>query len=136
MSLESIIDSIICDAKKKKDEIIAEAKAEADKIIQQAKKEGELLYKTGVEKEKAAEQGQKQKLIVTARLECKKDLLKTKQELIGSIFQRLKLEFSKKTLKKEKITHDKVEEVKSEADAYLDLLRYDYETETAKILFG
>lgn len=135
MSLESILNHILGEAEVQKDKIIQEARQEADKIINQAKKEAEGLYNEILAKEKALAEHEKQAQIVHARLEAKKNLLRAKQDLIDTIFIKLKEDLKKEKLKKQQISHDKTHEVMEDIDFYLNRVRLDYETEIAKVLF-
>jgi len=136
MSLDSIIEHILKEAEAEKEKIIQQAQQERAALIQQTKKEADQLYHHSIETETARLERQKQGLIVQARIESKKQLLKTKQELIDTAFVRLKSTLKKDKLKKEQISYDKIDEVNEDIDFYLNKVRPDYETEIAKILFG
>lgn len=137
MSLESIIEHILDKANAEREKIIQQANDERNVILRQAKEEAETLYQTNFKKERALYEKEKERIVVNARLESKKDLLKAKQELIDSIFEKLKTDIEGSALlKKQRITRDKVQEVKAEAGFYIDKFRFDYESEVAKILFG
>lgn len=136
MSLESILNRILNDANAQREKIIQEALQEANRIIQEAKLEAEGLYNTGIQKEKALYESQKQRLIVNARLEYKKNLLKAKQELIDAVFEKLKPNLRKDKFKKQRIFQDKVQEVPEDINFYLDKVRLDYETDISRILFS
>jgi vacuolar-type H+-ATPase subunit E/Vma4 len=135
MSLESILEHILTGAQTEADKIIQQAKLEADKIIQQAKLESENLYQGIMEKEKALYLKQKQQLIVNAHLQQKRSLLLAKQELMGTVFERLKSNLKSDKLKKEEIFIDRVHQAQADAGFYLDKFRQEYETEIARILF-
>jgi len=136
MSLESIIKHILGEADSHRDKIIQEAKQQRDKIIREAKLEAERLYREAINKEKALAEAQKQRLIVNARLEEKKNLLKAKQELIDSVFKELKSTLAKDRFKKQRVLTDRVKEVPEDIDFYLKKVRQDNETEIARILFS
>jgi len=136
MSLESIISEILDKADKEKDEIIRKAEEEKDKILREAKEEAKGLYEISMKDQKTLYENQKQKRIVSARLEAKKNLLKTKQELINRVLDKIESHISKGALKKEQVKKDGVEQVSEKTDFYLDKVRFDYEIDIAKILFG
>ncbi len=136
MSLESILSHILNQANAEKVNILRQAHQEKEKIIQKAKQEAERLYQETLHKERALSEAQKQKIIVNARLEPKKNLLKAKQELIDSVFVKLKSEFSKDKFKKQQVSQDKVREVSEDIDFYLKRIRVDHETEIADTLFS
>jgi len=135
MSLDSIIEHILEEARAEKEKIIQQAQAECSTFIQEAKKQAEQLYHKGIETETGRLERQKQGLIVQARLESKKQLLKSKQELITAVFVRLKSTLKKDKFKKEQVSHNQICEVSEDVDFYLNKIRLDYETEIAKILF-
>jgi len=135
MSLESILNHILSEADTQREKIIQEAKQQRDKIIQEAKLEAEKFYRESLNKEKALLETQKQRLIVNARLDAKKSLLETKQELIDDVFKKLKSALKGDKFKKQQVSLDKVKEVPEEIDFYLSKFRPDYETEIAKVLF-
>ena len=136
MSLESILDHILDVANAEKDKIIKESKQETDKIIQAARRDAETLYQEILSREKALYESQKQKTLVSSRLEAKKNTLKAKQELIDSVFEKVKSDIGKGSFKKELISQDKTQEAEADIGFYINKLRADYETEIAKILFG
>jgi V/A-type H+-transporting ATPase subunit E len=135
MSLESILEHITSEAKAQRDKIIREAGLGADKIIQEAKLAAEKVYQELLDKEKNASLAKKQGLIVNARLEQRKNLLKAKQELIEEVFKKLNPIIKSDKFKKQQVLIDKVKEVAQDLDFYLEQLRQDYETEIARILF-
>jgi vacuolar-type H+-ATPase subunit H len=135
MSLESILDHIINEANQKREKIIQAARIQAEEIIKGAEEEAKKLYQDVIAGEKAICENQKRKLIVSARLENKNNYLAAKQELIESVFEKLKSTLGGHRFKKQQVTRDKVEDVAEDTDFYLAKLRLDYETEIAKILF-
>src|SRR3989338_2132113 len=90
MSLESIIEHIISDANAEREKIIQEARKEAQIIIREARKQAEGIYQEILGKESIACENQRQRMIVNARLEQKKNSLGAKQELINLVFENLK----------------------------------------------
>lgn len=135
MSLDSILERILGDAEVEKERIMREGKIEKDRIIQEAKKEAENLYQEILARQKAIYESQKQRLIVNERLQAKKNLLETKQELIDSVFSKLKTHIGKDKLKKQLVSADKVQVVSEDIDFYLNKLRPDFEAEIERILF-
>lgn len=136
MSLESIISHILEEAGTKKQEIIQQAQKETERIIQEARLAADNLYQDIIAKAKVDAERQKHQLLVQARLEQKKSLLKTKQELIDSLFQELKSTLREGKIKKQQVSEDKITEVPEDIDFYLEKSRHDYESEIAEILFG
>lgn len=85
--IEKIIDRISGDAQREVDDVLAKARAEADKILSQyqaqAQAEADDILTRG---EKAAvERGER--LASVAQLECRKEVLRAKQEVIEEAFQ-------------------------------------------------
>lgn len=135
MSLEAIVSHILNQANAQKELIIQQAQKEAAQIIQEAQKEAEILYQDIIGKAKVDYENQRQRLIVHAHLEYKKSLLVAKQELIDSVFKKLKLTIKSDKFKKQQIFADKVLETPVDLDFYFERYRQDYEIEIAKVLF-
>ncbi len=136
MSLDSIVEHILNQAKAEAENLIAQARKEAGGQIQDAKAEAETVYQSLLAKEKIVYEGQKQKLIVNARLESKKNVLLAKQELVDSVFDKVKVELHKSLPKKQKISREGSEEVSEDLDFYLKQLRPEHESQIAKTLFA
>jgi len=135
MSIESIINHILDEAGVQRDKILREAKQQAELILQEARGEADKIHQEILAREKSLLEAEKQKLIVNARLESKKNLLKAKQELIDRVIEKLKSEIEKEKFKRYQVLQDKIKEVPEDMDFYLNNLRLEYETEIAKIIF-
>jgi V/A-type H+-transporting ATPase subunit E len=135
MSIESIINHILDEAGVQRDKIMRDAQQQAELILQEAIQEADKVYQEILAREKSLLEAEKQKLIVNARLESKKNLLKAKQELIDRVIEKLKSEIEKEKFKKYQVLQDKVKEVPEDMDFYLNNLRLEYEPEIAKIIF-
>ena len=85
--IEKIIDRISGDAQREVDDVLAKARAEADKILSQyqaqAQAEADDILARG--QKAAVERGER--LASVAQLECRKDVLRAKQEVIDEAFQ-------------------------------------------------
>ena len=136
MSLESILNHILDEADVQKNGIIQEAMQKRDAFIKEANLEGEQIYRETLEKEKILCEKQKRRLVVSANMEAKKNLLNSKQELIDRVFEKAKSSIKKDDLKKLLVSSDKTQEVTEDIDFYIDKARLDFETDIAKILFG
>ena len=136
MSIESILQRIANNAETQSEEIIRQARQEAAQIFQQAQKEADQTYEVLLTKERFLYAAQKQRAMVNARLEHKKDSLAAKQRLINAVLEKVKQRLGKGRLKKEQITQDKSHEVSEDIDFFLGQLRRDHETEIARILFA
>ncbi len=135
MSFESILSQIVNEANAERKKIINQANQQKEEIIRQAKQGAENLYQEISDKEKRVFEAERQKIIVNARLEGKKQLLSAKQGLIDEVFERLKSEIKKDSFKKKQISQDGIKEVPEDIDFYLKKIRPEYETEIAEILF-
>ncbi len=136
MSLESILNHIITEARLAAEDILQKAKLEAEDILQKAKLEAEDIYRQGMEREKGVFEKRKQKLIVQERLAARQKILQAKQELIDEVFRELKPGLGKNKLKKQQVAYDKIHEEAEDVDFYLHRIRADYEAEIARILFA
>lgn len=87
MSLEKIIERIEQDAKNQAEEIIKNASANSDKIIQEANERANQVKAQALEESKKQAGVHKQRLISTASLDLRKDILTEKQRAIDSAFQ-------------------------------------------------
>lgn len=135
MSLESILEHILNEARTQKEDMVQQARQKKELIIKQARQEADMLYQENIEGEKAHLERERQRQIVNARLESKKNLLKAKQELIGAVFEKLKSRLKSDKFKKQQISQEKVREIPEDLDFYLKRIRPDHEAEIAKILF-
>jgi len=136
MSLEAIIERILEQARAQAQEISDRAKQEAKELTLKAEQEGQKIYQGLLAQEERLIQAQKHKAIVNARLDCRKDILRAKQDLIAAVFFQLKDSLGKGKFRKERIFADKSEEVAVDAGPYLEKLKFDYQSEIAGILFG
>ncbi len=136
MSLESIINHILEEARQQADQITFAAKKEAGQLILTAQEEAEKVSQEILKKEESALEAGKAKLVVGARLESKKELLTAKHELINLAFQKLESGLHKERFKKEQVSQDKIQEVSEEPHFYLENIKLQYESEVANILFS
>ena len=85
--IEKIIDRISSDAQREIDDVLAAAQAEAEKITAeyqaQAQAQADEILSRG--EQAAVERGER--LASVAQLECRKDVLRAKQEVIDEAFQ-------------------------------------------------
>ena len=87
MSLEKIIERIEQDARNQAEEIKKNALAVSDKIIEEAKAQAKQVKAQALEEAKKEAGIHKQRLISTANLDLRKDILSEKQKAIDSAFQ-------------------------------------------------
>jgi len=136
MSLESILKHILQEADIEQNKITQESAIKAEEIIRQAQEEANILCRDITEKAKVDYESQKQRQIVHARLEKKKKLLEAKQELMNSVFKKIKSELETGNLKKQQVFPNEVKEAPEDIDFYLNRFRQDYEAKIAEILFS
>lgn len=135
MSLDSIVERIQIEGLAQKEKIIQAAQKEAEELIYRARLEAERLNREIIETEKAIAERQKQSLIVNARLKARNALLSAKQELIGAVFEKVKISVGKGKFKKYLIFHEKISEAAQDPADYFENIRHEFETEIAGILF-
>ncbi|HOX54082.1 MAG: hypothetical protein PHI86_02180 [Candidatus Omnitrophica bacterium] len=135
MSLEAILSHIMNDAKGQRDILLKQANQEKEEILKQAKADAARAYQAILDREKSIFEAEKQKLIVNARLDVRKQLLSCKQELIDSAFERFKSGIKHDIFKKKQIFSDETKEVPEDINFYLAKIRPEYEAELAQILF-
>ena len=87
MSLENILSEILKEGEEEKLNIIRDAREKADNILAKAKREIEEYKESEEEKIKKESQAVKERIITAFELEREKELLKTKKELLDSVFQ-------------------------------------------------
>lgn len=136
MSLESIVEHIVNEARAQAARIVQQAQKEAREIIHQAQAEADTIYQEIVAQKKVIYEQQKQAAIVNARLEQKKNLLRSQQELIDLVFTKVRLSLKKDKFKKQIIFEDRIKEIPEDLEFYLNKIRPDSESEIAKILFA
>jgi vacuolar-type H+-ATPase subunit E/Vma4 len=136
MPVESILKRLLDEAGGQRQVIIQEAQKEAEGIIREAQIQAGILYNNILASAQADYDSQRQRFIVKARLDAKRNLLETKQELIEEVLKRLRLDLKNDTFKKQQVSFDRVKEVPGELDFYLNRLRQDYEMQVARILFA
>lgn len=136
MSLESILKHISDEAEAEEKKIVQEAKAKAEETIRLAEQQAEVIYQGISSQARVDYESQKQRQIVHARLEKKKKLLEAKQELMNSVFKKIKSELETGNLKKQQVFPNEVKEAPEDIDFYLNRFRQDYEAKIAEILFS
>jgi len=87
MSLEKILERIEQDAQNEADKIKSRASANADEIIKKAEAEAEELKAQALEDAKDEAEQRKERIIATARLDLRKELLAEKQNAIDIAFR-------------------------------------------------
>ncbi len=136
MSLEKIIASIIAEAEREGDTLIRDATARADALIQDAHQEAGRLYGLLCRQEKQRLDRERQTVLVKARLDARKQVLRAKQELISELFDALKPQLALHKPKKKEIFPDRELEAAADMQVYVATVRADLESQVAERLFG
>ena len=89
MSLEKIIERIDKEVENNSEHILDEARKKEKEILDLARREAEEKYKQRIKNGEGKAQAVKENILAQARLEQKKELLKTKQEQINKIYQKV-----------------------------------------------
>lgn len=136
MSLESIVEHILSNARQEAGKVILQAKQETDKLTAQAGQEAAALYQEMITKEKSAYDHARQGAVVQARLANRSSYLSAKQEIMAALFNRLTEEMCVGDFKKEQVSWDKARPAAENAEFLMSQIRLEHETEIAGILFG
>ena len=136
MAFDDILDHIVNESLDEKYRIIKEARAEAAGILTKGEEEARGTYSSIIETEKVRAEAEKRRLMVGARLESKKKVLKAKQDLVELVFKKTASALTKDILKKEQVTQSGISESPADLNSYIEKIKFDYEIEVAKILFG
>jgi V/A-type H+-transporting ATPase subunit E len=89
MSLEKIIERIDKEVKNNSEHILDEARKKEKEILDLAWQKAEEIHKQRIKNGEGKAQAVKDNILAQARLEQKKELLKTKQEQINEIYQKV-----------------------------------------------
>jgi V/A-type H+/Na+-transporting ATPase subunit E len=135
MSLELILQHIGSDARAQQENIIQSAKNDAAQVLERSRADAQKAYEEIMNRQKNLAESQKQKGIVTARLEARKDLLAVKQEFINAVFEKLKSQLVKEQVHKTSIFLDREVATPEDVEFYIAKIRSEHESEIARILF-
>jgi V/A-type H+-transporting ATPase subunit E len=135
MSLELILQHIGSDARAQQENIIQSAKNDAAQVLERSRADAQKAYEEIMNRQKNLAESQKQKGIVTARLEARKDLLAVKQEFINAVFEKLKSQLVKEQVHKTSIFLDREVTTPEDVEFYIAKIRSEHESEIARILF-
>lgn len=95
MALEDMIKALEEESKQEREEIIDRAKKSAKRILDEAKEEAKRLKQEEVSRVTAGLEGEQAKLLNTARLSVKKDVIKAKEEVIQEVFKEVETRLEK-----------------------------------------
>ncbi|HTY45245.1 MAG TPA: V-type ATP synthase subunit E family protein [Patescibacteria group bacterium] len=135
MSLDSIIAHIDSDARAQREKIIRSANDEAEHVLERARMDAQKAYAQILSRQKSLAESQRQKRVVAARLQAKKDLLAVKQGLIQEVFEEFKSQLLKEQVHKTSVFLDREVNAPEDVEFYLAKIRSEHESEIARILF-
>ncbi|OKY78115.1 MAG: Archaeal/vacuolar-type H+-ATPase subunit E [Candidatus Methanohalarchaeum thermophilum] len=85
--VEKVVNRIEENSKEEAEEIISDAKEEAEEILDEARKKAETEKQEIIEKGKEKADREKNRMISEAKLENRRKILETKEEIISEIFE-------------------------------------------------
>jgi vacuolar-type H+-ATPase subunit E/Vma4 len=135
MALYSILARIQDDTAAQGRAIVQEARQHAEKLVEAGEQEAEKLYRGTMLAAKNLAAQKKQRELVICRLENRKRVLQTKQEILDALFAKAKSRLKKNRIKKQVVASKGHTEESENIDFFLNALRRDIESELAKLLF-
>jgi len=136
MAIESIVEHILKQARLQRERIIAEALEKKADSARRSAEEAAILFSGAIQNAERAAAAEKNRIMITGRLEAKKRLLEAKREVLSSVFAELEPVLREKGLMKEQVLSDGSRSVPEESGFYLEKLRQDCESEIAAVLFS
>jgi len=136
MALDSILARIQDETDAQVRAIVQEARQQAEKLLAAGRLEAERLYREKMLAAKNLSAQRKQRALVICRLESRKRILQTKQEVLDALFAGTKSRLKKNQVKKQVLTARGNAEESESIDFVINNLRRDIETELARLLFS
>jgi len=136
MALDSILTRIQDETAAQARAIVQEARQQADKLVEAGRQEAEKLYRETMLAAKNLAAQKKQRALVICRLENRKRVLQTKQEILDTLFAKSKSGLKKNQIKKQVVAAQGHTEESENIDFFLNDLRRDIETDLAQLLFS
>jgi vacuolar-type H+-ATPase subunit E/Vma4 len=136
MALDSIITHIEAQAAGQAESIMQEAREQEVRLLNDGKAAAKKLYRDLLAIETTRLERQKQQQLVNCRLENRKKILETKEEILDLLFEKVRTHLQKGKIKKQLVSAREQREVPEDIDFYLEKLRRDFETEIAAMLFS
>jgi vacuolar-type H+-ATPase subunit E/Vma4 len=135
MALDSILTRIQEETAAQARALVQEARQQAEKLLATGHQEADKLYHGIVLAAQNLAAQKKQRALVICRLENRKRVLQTKQEILDALFAKTKSSLKKNQIRKQVVTAQGVTEESENIDFFINALRRDIETELAKLLF-
>jgi len=136
MALDSILTRIQGETDAQVCAIVQEARRQAEKLLATGRQEADkLFHRTMLAAQNLAAQ-KKQRALVICRLENRKRVLQTKQEILDALFAKTKSRLKKSQIRKQVVAAQGYTEESESIDFFINALRRDIETELAKLLFS
>ena len=136
MALDSIIAHIQAQAASQAESIMQQAREQEAQLLNDGKTAAEKLYRDLLALEKNRLERQKQRQLVNCHLENRKKILQTKEEILDSLFEKVRTHLHKGKIKKQVVSAREQREVPEDIGFYLEKLRRDFETQIAAMLFS
>jgi vacuolar-type H+-ATPase subunit E/Vma4 len=136
MALDAILTRIQDETDTQVRAIIQEARLQAVKSLEAGRQEADKSYHATMLAAKNLAAQKKKRALVICRLENRKKILKTKEEILDHLFEKVQSHLKKGKLKKQVVSVRKRQEVPEDIGFYLEKLRRDIETELAQLLFS
>ena len=136
MAIESIIEHILKQARQQRERIIAEAMEKKADFARRSAEEAAVLFSDAIKDAERAAEAERNRIMISGRLEAKKRLLEAKREILSAVFAEMEPVLMGKGLMKEQVLSDGFRRVPEERGFYLEKLRQDFESEIAGVLFS
>jgi len=136
MALDSIITHIQAQAAGQAESIMHQARQQESQLLNAGKIAAEKLYRDLLALEKNRQEKQKQRQLVNCRLENRKKILATKEEILDSLFEKVRAQLQQGQIKKQVVSANEQREVPEDIGFYLEKMRRDFETQMAAMLFS
>lgn len=136
MALDSIIDHIQDTSASQAEAIMQQTREQEARLLNNGRIAAEKLYRDLLAIETKRLERQKQQQLVNCRLENRKKILETKEEILDHLFEKVRAHLQKGKLKKQVVSARKQREVPEDIGFYLEKLRRDFETQIAAMLFS
>ncbi|MCX6554251.1 MAG: V-type ATP synthase subunit E [Candidatus Aminicenantes bacterium] len=136
MALDSILTRIQDETSAQARVIVQEARQQAEKLLATGRREADKLFRVTMLAAQNLAAQKKQRELVICRLENRKRVLQTKQEILDALFAKTKSKLKKSQIRKQVVAAQGHTEESESIDFFINALRRDIETELAKLLFS
>jgi vacuolar-type H+-ATPase subunit E/Vma4 len=136
MALDSIIAHIRTQAASQAETIMEQTRRQEARLLNDGRSAAEKLYRDLLAGEKNRVERLKQHQLVSCRLENRKKILRTKEEILDSLFEKVRTHLQQGGIKKQVVSAHGLREFPEDTGFYLQQLRRDFETQIAALLFS